>query len=49
MTIYGGPVFEMARDQFGTIADYIEIPEDERDPPALPQARHDRLLPHPPR
>ena len=31
MTIYGGPVFEMARDQFLTIADYIEIPADERD------------------
>lgn len=31
MTIYGGPVFEMARNQFQTIADYIEIPEDERD------------------
>ena len=31
MTIYGGPVFDMARDQFHTIADYIEIPADERD------------------
>ena len=31
MTIYGGPVFEMARSQFETIADYIEIPADERD------------------
>lgn len=31
MTIYHGPVFEMARNQFETIADYIEIPADERD------------------
>jgi glutamate dehydrogenase (NAD(P)+) len=30
MTIYGGPVFEMAANQFETIADYIEIPRDER-------------------
>ena len=31
MTIYTGPVFEMARDQFHVIADYLEIPSDERD------------------
>ena len=31
MSIYGGPVFEMARSQFVTIADYLGIPEDERD------------------
>ena len=31
MSIYGGPVFEMARNQFTTIADYIGLPEDERD------------------
>ena len=31
MTIYGGPVFDMARNQFETIADYIGIPADERD------------------
>ncbi len=30
MTIYTGPVFEMAKNQFETIADYIEIPQDER-------------------
>ena len=30
MTIYGGPVFDMARSQFETIADYIELPQDER-------------------
>ncbi len=31
MTIYTGPVFEMARTQFHVIADYLEIPADERD------------------
>lgn len=31
MTIYTGPVFEMAREQFQVIADYLEIPPDERD------------------
>ena len=31
MTIYGGPVFDMARNQFQTIADYLGIPADERD------------------
>ena len=31
MTIYTGPVFEMARRQFETIADRIDIPADERD------------------
>ena len=30
MTIYTGPVFEMAANQFEVIADYIEIPHDER-------------------
>jgi glutamate dehydrogenase (NAD(P)+) len=30
MTIYTGPVFEMARTQFRTIADHLGIPEDER-------------------
>ncbi len=30
MTIYTGPVFQMARDQFEVIADYLEIPPDER-------------------
>ena len=30
MTIYTGPVFDMARTQFGTIADHLGIPEDER-------------------
>ncbi len=31
MTIYTGPVFDMAREQFYVIADYLEIPPDERD------------------
>ena len=30
MTIYTGPVFDMARQQFQVIADYLEIPHDER-------------------
>ena len=30
MTIYSGPVFEMARKQFSLTADYLDIPEDER-------------------
>lgn len=30
MSIYAGPVFEMARRQFIGVADYLEIPEDER-------------------
>jgi glutamate dehydrogenase (NAD(P)+) len=31
MTIYSGPVFDMARQQFQVIADHLEIPLDERD------------------
>jgi glutamate dehydrogenase (NAD(P)+) len=31
MTIYTGPVFEMARQQFQVIADHLEVPQDERD------------------
>ena len=31
MTIYTGPVFAMAKEQFGTIADHLGIPLDERD------------------
>src|SRR5258708_18890322 len=30
MTIYAGPVFEMAKKQFDAVADWIEIPNDER-------------------
>ena len=31
MSIYTGPVFEMAREQFNTVSDYVGIPVDERD------------------
>ncbi len=30
-SLYSGPVFEMAREQFHVIADHLAIPEDERD------------------
>ena len=30
MSIYTGPVFDMARTQFNVIADHLDIPEDER-------------------
>lgn len=30
MTVYGGPVFDMAAKQFGVIADHLSIPHDER-------------------
>ena len=30
MTVYSGPVFDMAVNQFGVIADYLNIPQDER-------------------
>ena len=30
-SLFTGPVFEMARDQFHVIADHLSIPEDERD------------------
>ena len=31
MTLYTGPVFDMAREQFNTVADYLGIPAGERD------------------
>jgi glutamate dehydrogenase (NAD(P)+) len=37
MTIYSGPVFDMAVQQFGVIADYLEIPIDQRDRLLLPK------------
>ena len=37
MTIYSGPVFDMATQQFGVIADYLEIPVDQRDRLLLPK------------
>jgi glutamate dehydrogenase (NAD(P)+) len=30
MTIYGGPLFDMAREQFEDVADHLDIPRDER-------------------
>jgi glutamate dehydrogenase (NAD(P)+) len=37
MSLFSGPVFEMARKQFHIIADHLEIPEDERDRLLLPK------------
>ncbi len=37
MTIYTGPVFEMARTQFNAIADHLQIPHDERQRLLLPK------------
>ena len=37
MTVYSGPVFDMAVKQFGVIANYLEIPMDERDRLLLPK------------
>ena len=37
MTLFTGPVFEMAREQFHVIADHLEIPADERDRLLLPK------------
>lgn len=37
MTVYSGPVFEMAATQFDVIADHLDIPVDERDRLLLPK------------
>jgi len=37
MTVYSGPVFDMAAQQFGVIADHLAIPFDERDRLLLPK------------
>ena len=37
MTVYSGPVFEMAANQFGVIANHLSIPMDERDRLLLPK------------
>lgn len=37
MTVYSGPVFDMAARQFGVIADHLAIPFDERDRLLLPK------------
>ena len=31
MTVYSGPVFDMAVQQFGVIANHLSIPMDERE------------------
>src|ERR1700731_4950252 len=37
MTVYSGPVFDMAVNQFAVIADHLAIPSDERDRLLLPK------------
>ncbi len=37
MTLFAGPVFAMAREQFHVIADHLQIPEDERDRLLMPK------------
>ncbi|HEX2366060.1 MAG TPA: Glu/Leu/Phe/Val dehydrogenase [Bradyrhizobium sp.] len=37
MTVYSGPVFEMATNQFNVIANHLEIPMDERDRLLMPK------------
>ena len=37
MTVYSGPVFEMAANQFNVIANHLEIPMDERDRILMPK------------
>ena len=37
MTVYSGPVFEMAANQFSVIANHLEIPIDERDRLLMPK------------
>ncbi len=37
MTVYGGPVFDMAARQFKVIADHLSIPHDERERVLLPK------------
>jgi glutamate dehydrogenase (NAD(P)+) len=37
MTLYSGPVFDMARKQFHVIADHLSNPDDERERLLLPK------------
>jgi hypothetical protein len=37
MTVYSGSVFDMAVNQFGVIANHLEIPMDERDRILMPK------------
>ncbi len=45
MTVYSGPVFDMAARQFDVIADYLAIPEDERARLLLPKRAVSLSLP----
>src|ERR1700751_5955008 len=38
MTVYSGPVFEMAANQFNVIANHVDIPMDERDRLLMPKS-----------
>jgi len=38
MTVYSGPVFDMAAQQFGVIADHLSIPINERGRLLMPNA-----------
>ena len=49
MTVYSGPVFDMAVNQFGVIANHLEIPMDERDRILMPKRADHRFLSDPPR
>ena len=40
MELYSGPFFEQARTQFNVIADYLEVPDFERDRLLLSAAYH---------
>ena len=46
MTLYPGPVFEMAREQFHIIAGRLEIPDAERDRLLLPKRTIAVSCPH---
>jgi len=49
MTVYSGPVFEMAVNQFNVIANHLEIPMDERDRLLMPKRAVTVSCPDPPR
>ncbi|MGY4498459.1 archaellum component FlaF (FlaF/FlaG flagellin family) [Bradyrhizobium sp. GM24.11] len=46
MTVYTGPVFEMAVEQFDVIANYLEIPDDVRPRLLLPKRSVTVSCPH---
>jgi hypothetical protein len=39
MSIYAGPVFDIAKTQFGLVADHLQMPDDERSPLPIPPVR----------